>query len=54
LSSREIDDVGADDVFSGPAESWERWESVLVLSSIAIGLAGLVLLGWLVERFILP
>ena len=54
MSSFEIDDVGSDDAFSGPAETWERWESVLVVSSIALGLAGLVLLGWLVDRFILP
>jgi hypothetical protein len=54
LSSLESDDVGAEGAFSGPAETWERWESVLVLSSIALGLAGLVLLGWLVDRFILP
>jgi hypothetical protein len=53
VSSPHIDDAGAD-AFSGPAENWERWESVLVLSSIALGLAGLVLLGWLVDRFILP
>jgi hypothetical protein len=47
-------DDGGDDAFSDAAEDWERWESVLVLSSVALGAAGLVLLGWLVDRFILP
>jgi hypothetical protein len=44
----------ADDALSGAPEPWERWETSLVLGSIAVGLAGLVLLGWLVARFILP
>jgi hypothetical protein len=43
-----------DDAFSGPEEQWESWESTLVLASIALGIAGLFLLGWLVDRFILP
>jgi hypothetical protein len=43
-----------DDAFSGPAEQWEPWETTLVLASIALGVAGLFLLGWLVDRFILP
>jgi hypothetical protein len=42
-----------EDVLSGVAEPWERWETSLVLGSIALGVAGLVLLGWLVDRFIL-
>jgi hypothetical protein len=46
-------DGAAEDVFSGTAEDWEPWESVLVLLSIALGTGGLVLLGWLVDRFIL-
>jgi hypothetical protein len=44
----------ADDALSGPPEPWERWETSLVLGSLAVGFAGLVLLGWLVARFILP
>jgi hypothetical protein len=43
-----------DDALSGTPEPWERWETTLVLGSIAVGLVGLVLLGWLVDRFILP
>ena len=43
-----------DDALSGAPEPWERWETSLVLGSVALGLVGLVLLGWLVARFILP
>jgi hypothetical protein len=42
------------DALAGPAEDWEPWESQLVLLSLALGAAGLVVLGWLVDRFILP
>jgi len=44
----------AEDAFSGLAEDWEPWETTLVLLSIALGVAGLLLLGWLVDYFILP
>jgi hypothetical protein len=43
-----------DDALSGAPEPWESWETSLVLGSIAVGFVGLVLLGWLVARFILP
>jgi hypothetical protein len=43
-----------EDVLAGAPEPWESWETSLVLGSIALGLIGLVLLGWLVARFILP
>lgn len=43
-----------EDALAGTPEPWERWETSLVLGSIAVGLVGLVLLGWLVDRFILP
>jgi hypothetical protein len=43
-----------DEALSGAPEPWERWETTLVLGSIAVGFVGLVLLGWLVDRFILP
>ena len=45
---------GDDDSLSGAPEPWERWETSLVLGSLASGVVGLVLLGWLVARFILP
>lgn len=44
----------AEDAFSGEAETWEPWETALVLLTIAVGAAGLVALGWLVNHFILP
>ena len=43
-----------DEALSGAPEPWERWETVLVLASIGVGLLGLVMLGWLVAQFILP
>jgi len=43
-----------EDALSGAPEPWENWETQLVLGSIALGVVGLVLLGWLVARFILP
>lgn len=43
-----------DEALSGTPEPWERWETSLVLGSMAVGAVGLVLLGWLVARFILP
>ncbi len=46
--------TAADEALSGTPEPWEHWETVLVLASIGVGLLGLVLLGWLVTRFILP
>ena len=41
-----------DTLFSEP-ERWESWESALVFWCIAIGLAGLVVLGWLVNKLLL-
>jgi hypothetical protein len=43
-----------DDALSGAPEPWERWETTLVVGSIAVGVIGLIVLGWLVDRFILP
>jgi hypothetical protein len=43
-----------EDALSGHAEPWESWETALVLGSIALGILGLVVLGWLVNQFILP
>jgi hypothetical protein len=52
-NDRKLEDATAD-AFSGPAEDWEPWETTLVLLSLALGVAGLFLLGWLVDYFILP
>jgi len=41
------------DTLGGEPEAWEPWETRLVLISLAIGAAGLVVLGLLVDRFIL-
>ncbi len=38
----------------GEAEPWESWETSLCLWSIGIGIAGLVILGVLVNLFLLP
>ena len=43
-----------DDAFSAAPEAWEPWETKLVLLCIGLGVAGLFLLGWLVDYFILP
>lgn len=37
----------------GEPEPWEPWETKLVLYSIGLALAGLVVLGFLVNTFIL-
>lgn len=41
------------EALTGEPESWERWETKLVVGSIGAGAVGLVVLGWLVDRFIL-
>lgn len=38
----------------GEAEPWEAWETKLVLWSLGIAIVGLVILGWLINTFILP
>ena len=53
MSHEPSPEASGEDVLSGVAEPWERWETTLVLGSIALGVVGLVLLGWLVDRFIL-
>ncbi len=37
----------------GEPEPWQSWETQLVLWSIAIGISGLLSLGWLVNHFLL-
>jgi hypothetical protein len=44
----------SDDALSGTPEPWERWETSLVLISVGIGLFALLLLGWVVDRYLLP
>lgn len=38
----------------GEAEPWEVWETKLCLWSVGIGIGALVILGLLVNKFILP
>jgi len=38
----------------GEPEPWESWETQLCLWSIGIGIAGLLILGVLVDQFLLP
>lgn len=45
--------ASGEDALSGTPEPWERWETALVVGSLGLGLVGLVVLGWLVDRFIL-
>jgi hypothetical protein len=42
-----------EEVLAGEPEAWEPWETALVLLTIAVGVGGLVGLGWLVDHFIL-
>jgi len=37
----------------GEAEPWESWETTLVVGSIAVALVSVVVLGWLINTFIL-
>lgn len=46
-------DRAADDALTGDPEAWEPWESALVLVTVTVGAGGLVVLGWLVDHFIL-
>ena len=47
-------DAPGQEALSGEPEPWEPWETTLVLGSIAVGAFGLIVLGWLVDWFILP
>jgi len=38
----------------GEPEPWETWETQLVGWSIGLGLGGLVVLGFLINKFLLP
>ena len=42
-----------EEALAGDAEAWEPWETALVLLTIAVGVGGLVGLGWIVDHFIL-
>jgi hypothetical protein len=42
-----------DSTVTGDPEAWGMWETGLLFGSIAVGLTGLGVVGWAVERFIL-
>jgi len=42
-----------EEALAGDAEAWEPWETALVLLTIAVGVGGLLGLGWIVDHFIL-
>jgi len=41
------------DALLGEAEPWEKWETKFVLWSIGIAFVGLIILGWLVNKYLL-
>jgi hypothetical protein len=50
-SSISQDEQRSAEALLGEAEPWESWETRLVVGSIAI--VGLIVLGWLINSFIL-
>lgn len=46
-------EINSEDVLFSEPEPWEAWETKLVLGCIGIGIVGLMILGWLVNIFIL-
>ncbi len=38
----------------GEPEPWESWETKLVIWSIGLAIVGVVILGWLIDTYILP
>ncbi|MEO1924707.1 MAG: hypothetical protein ABGY08_01735 [Gammaproteobacteria bacterium] len=47
-------DIKSDESLLSDPEPWESWETALVLWCIGLGVVGLIILGWLVNTFILP
>lgn len=37
----------------GEAEPWEEWETQLVSYSLGIAVVGLIILGWLINTYVL-
>jgi hypothetical protein len=52
-SSISQDEQRSAEALLGEAEPWESWETRLVVGSIAIAIVGLIVLGWLINSFIL-
>ncbi len=51
-SAEELLDASAEELL-GEAEPWEKWETQLVTYSIIIAIVGVVVLGFLINTFIL-
>ena len=47
------DEIANSEELAGHGEPWESWETKLVAWSISIAVIGLVILGWLINTFIL-
>jgi len=46
--------VASAEALLGEAEPWEDWETKLVVGSIGIAVVGLIVLGILINMFVLP
>lgn len=49
----ETEETRSAEALLGEAEPWEAWETKLVGISIALAIIGLIILGWLINTFIL-
>lgn len=47
------DEAKSAEALLGEPEPWESWETQLVSWSIGIAIVGLIVLGWLINTFIL-
>lgn len=52
-SQEETESVESTQALLSPPEPWESWETQLVGWSLGIAFAGLLLLGWVINNFIL-
>jgi hypothetical protein len=54
MTPSEAEEHRSAEVLLGEAEPWEPWETKLIVWSIGIGIGGLIVLGFLINTFILP
>lgn len=47
------EDIAHSEELAGHGEPWEAWETKLVAWSISIAVVGLVILGWVINTYIL-
>ena len=52
-TAEQAPELHPDELYASKAEPWADWESRLVLYSIGIGIAGLIILGTLINIFLL-